>query len=455
MITSTTTKTLFNATNNSIDFSYKTSKADGSYESTYSKNFKDVLNSKSSSNDVNTKKASDADENNSSIEDKNATKVDSDDTTRVDSNDTDKIDELKNKLEKLEVDSKSDSKDKVNDILTELMNLLAKLGISKSDITNGKVDTAELNTLMEGVSGDKTSNSVMDKLMKLLQTKSVTDKLDADSLNSIKNILGNLSNSIKDNRSNANGIKDLVSEISNMIDNKQNQNGKVSTLEDLLNKNYSQNNQDNKENSSENENSNSKTSLDNKNTSKEDKFLSSLIDDNKDKSVDKINLFASRSQIIQNQGVDVTKNPTINKATFVDDLISDVKYMSNNGLKELTVKINPGNLGEITINLTQEDGVMKANLKANSKDTANLLIQNLADIKNQLNDKNIKIDDVNIELYQDDTTFFSNQGSNGQLAQEKQKNSGSINNENGEATTDDNMTENIQTISNGNLNFLA
>jgi flagellar hook-length control protein FliK len=441
---SVTAKTTIDSTSNSIDLSYKTSKVSSSYEETYSKKFEDVLNSKSSSNDINAKKANDSNEDNSSIENTN--------TTKADDNHVNKTDELQDKLEKLEDDSKSDSKDKVNDILTELMSLLAKLGINKSDVTIGKVNSTELKTLIEGVNGNKTSNSVMDKLMQLLQTRSVKDSLDAGSLNSIKNILGNLSDSLNDNSSNANGIKDLIAEISNMIDNKQNQNEKVLTLQDLLNKNYSQ---DNKENLAKNESSNSKTSLDDKKTSKEDKFLSSLVDDNKDSSVDKINLFASRTQIVQNQGVDSTKNLTINKATLVDDLITDVKYMSNNGIKELTVKINPGNLGEITINLTQEDGVMKANLKANSKDTANLLMQNLADIKSQLSDKSIKIDDVNIELYQDDTTFFSNQGSGSQLTQEQQKNSRRIDNENGEIKTEDNLTENTEAISNENVNFLA
>ena len=86
------------------------------------------------------------------------------------------------------------------------------------------------------------------------------------------------------------------------------------------------------------------------------------------------------------------KELTINKATFADDLIKDVKFMSNNSLKELTVKINPGNLGEITIKLVQEDGVMKANLKANSKETTALLSQNLAEIKKQISEQNIKIE---------------------------------------------------------------
>jgi len=129
--------------------------------------------------------------------------------------------------------------------------------------------------------------------------------------------------------------------------------------------------------------------------------------------------------------------------------------MSNNGLKELTVKINPGNLGEITINLVEEDGTMKANLKANSKETAALLAQNLAEIKNHLSGQNIKITDVNIELYQEDTTFYSGEGLDSQFSKEQQKNSNTNNSENGEVNTEDSLSGNIQTINNGNVNFLA
>lgn len=113
---------------------------------------------------------------------------------------------------------------------------------------------------------------------------------------------------------------------------------------------------------------------------------------------------------------------TINKATFADDLIKDVKFMNTNSLKELTVKVNPGNLGEITIKLVQEDGLIKANLKANSKETSALISQNLSDIKKQLGEQNLKIADVNIELYQDDTTFFNEQSFSGQLSEEQRRN---------------------------------
>lgn len=197
-----------------------------------------------------------------------------------------------------------------------------------------------------------------------------------------------------------------------MIDDANNNGKKVLTLEEMLNKGYSQD-------QSSNESENNEMFSGKKETSKEDKFLNSLLDDNKDNSVDnKINLFASRTQNVQGQNT-VVRGLTVNKATFTQDLIQDVKYMSTNNLKELTVKVNPGNLGEITIKLIQEDGLMKANLKANSKETTALLSQNLAEIKKELGDQSIKISEVNIDLYNEDTTFFKDGGFGGTLSQEQ------------------------------------
>ena len=256
--------------------------------------------------------------------------------------------------------------------------------------------------------------------MELMKKDSIKDALDADSLKSIEKILSNLSANITgDNTEVKSGIKSLMTEISKLLDHKQN--GKILTLEDMLNNNYSQDNNESSLGSGSKDTASEAAKS--KETSKEDKFLNSLLDDNKDGSLNKINLFASRTQVSQNQGVDTVRGLTINKATFVNDLIKDVKFMSTNTMKELTVKVNPGDLGEITIKLIQEDGVMKANLKANSKEATALLAQNLVEMKKQLSEQNIKIADVNIELYQDDTTFFSEQGSGGQLSEEQRKGS--------------------------------
>jgi flagellar hook-length control protein FliK len=403
---------MFTGTSTSIDFtknstesflkSYGTKSSDKSSselykfdnsKSTYkSEDFKKVLNSKSNSREQeDTQKIDNTNQNVDSTEVK----------------DTDKVDELKEKLKELEKKSKSSSKDDVNDTLKELLNLLAKLGVKEEDLKLNGMDNSNL-------------NSTMEKIMELLKNDSVTDKLDTDSLKTMEKLLGNLSNLSGDNTESTKGIKSLMSQISDMLNNKQNQTDKVLTLEDVLNTKYSQ---DNSESSAGNENNNTSTSKDGKEISKEDKFLNSLVDDNKDSDLSKINLFASRTAAIQNQGVNsVSRGLTVNKATFVDDLIKDVKFMNNNSLKELTVTVNPGNLGEITIKLVQEDGIMKADLKANSKETTALLSQNLSDIKKQLNEQNIKVSDVNIELYQGDTTFFKDQGFKGQLSGEQQRN---------------------------------
>lgn len=372
-----------------------------------------------------------------------------------DTGDVNDADELNEKLKKLEDDSKSDSKDNVNDILEELLNLLAKYGIKEEDLkANGKINQELLKSLIDKINkqgSSNNSNSIMEKIMQLLKNDSVKDNLNTDSLKTISSILNNLSSKLSgDDSENAKNIKNLASQIANMLDNKHNQDNKVLTLEDMLSKNYSQ------DSSGSSTGDDGAASKDNKELSKEDKFLNSLIDDKKDDSLNKINLFASRVATTQNQSVNTVRGLTINKATMVDDLIKDVKYMSVNSLKELTVKVNPGNLGEITIKLVQQDGLIKADLKANSKETAALLSQNLAEIKKQLSDQSIKISDVNIELYQDDTTFFKEQGFEGQFSggQNNQNNSSQSGVSTNQSIADEDLSENLAE-ENNNLNMFA
>ena len=136
--------------------------------------------------------------------------------------------------------------------------------------------------MIEGINEDKSSNSnlssVMEKILELLKNDSVKGNLDTDSLKSMEKILSNLSANLADDNTKAtkelkSGIKNLMSEVSNMLENKQNQSGKVLTLQDMLNKNYSQDNKDSSTESQSNKNATSEATKD----TKEDKFLNSLI----------------------------------------------------------------------------------------------------------------------------------------------------------------------------------
>ena len=387
--------TVKNKTSKEVSSAFDNNKSD--YKTSNKKDdFKDVLNSKKSSEEYSNK-----------VTDKN-TKNSEEDT---------RLKELKDKIQELKEKSEEDStnKDEINEIIQSLLNSLNNLlGLKDNSNVNQQLNLEIKDMSLETSGSD--SLKVLNQLLELLSSENAKSSFDSESLTSMKDLLshlqGQLSDESKVSDKMKDGLGDIISKLTDMIDDANNNGKKVLTLEEMLNKGYSQD-------QSSNENETNEMFSGKKETSKEDKFLNSLLDDNKDNSVDnKINLFASRTQPVQGQNT-VVRGLTVNKATFTQDLIQDVKYMSTNNLKELTVKVNPGNLGEITIKLIQEDGLMKANLKANSKETTALLSQNLAEIKKELGDQSIKISEVNIDLYNEDTTFFKDGGFGGTLSQEQ------------------------------------
>lgn len=194
--------------------------------------------------------------------------------------------------------------------------------------------------------------------------------------------------------------------------------------------------------------SSSKYSID-ENTD-EDRILSKIIDGDDKSSFSKI--LNSYDRYNKNN-VDIVKEPVVvNKQSIDLDIIKNVKFMMRNAVQELKVKIYPKELGEMTIKILSEEGIMKAEIKAMSKETYNLLNSNLQDIKKTLIDQNIKIQEVNIGIYNEDTTFFSgeensSEGFNNNQSKESINKSQSIFNE------DENSTEDL--LNQSNVNLLA
>lgn len=378
--------------NNALDNSKSNSKTSNRKD-----DFKEVLNSSKSS-------------------DENDEKITSKDDNTYEG--TTKLKELKDKIQELKekLEENPENIEEVNDIIKSLLTALNNLlELNNNSEVKPEMITDTSNVSLETSAND--SSKVLNQLLELLSSENAKSSFDSESLTSMKDLLSHLQGQLSSDESKVSdkmkdGLSDIISKLTDMIDDANNNVKKVLTLEEMLNKGYSQD-------QSSNESETNEMFSGKKEASKEDKFLNSLLDDNKDNSVDnKINLFASRTQAVQGQNT-VVRGLTVNKTTFTQDLIQDVKYMSTNNLKELIVKVNPGNLGEITIKLIQEDGLMKANLKANSKETTVLLSQNLAEIKKELGDQSIKISEVNIELYNEDTTFFKDGGFGGALSQEQ------------------------------------
>jgi len=168
--------------------------------------------------------------------------------------------------------------------------------------------------------------------------------------------------------------------------------------------------------SSSNSKGDSKSS---ENGSSDDKFLKNLLSGDKaDTKISKVVSFMNQFETVKT--IDTTKvqntDLVINKNNIEVDVIKSVKFMELNNIKDLTVKMNPKELGEITIKLTMESGIMKASISAQNKDTYNLLNHNIQDISDRLKNMDIKIQSLDINVYEDSTFFSkdsSQRGSNG------------------------------------------
>ncbi|MBN1034654.1 flagellar hook-length control protein FliK [Clostridium botulinum] len=389
--------------------------------------FKDVLNEKSSTK-VETKK-----DDSKNIKDK--VEVTDENVNDKDVSVEDKINEIEEKIDNA-------SKDEIIEMLNSIFNML-------SSVKNENIEIKDLNTdiLNSIINNSGKENSNLSKLLENLLTASespLTNLLNSDNKDLLNKLLSKLGNKLDEDTDVSNKVKDLMSQISSSLENKENKTYNFNTAF----KNFEQNAnpQMNNQNIEEEKVPTS--------TSDEDDFLNKLLNNNKDDSVlNKINLLSSRNEINSNNVAASTESVTINKATMGDDLIKNVKLMITNSMKELTVKINPKDLGQVTISLIQENGIMKANIKANSKETFELLSQNLVEMKKAIGEQNIKVADVNVELYQEDTTFFKDEGFGRGLAKENQKQ----NSNNGETSEidsielEDDVTEDL----NSNLDFFA
>ncbi len=143
------------------------------------------------------------------------------------------------------------------------------------------------------------------------------------------------------------------------------------------------------------------------------KFLNSLIDSNSNDKISKAAAILSQfnTNITNNNetnSVNALSTPIVNSSNFTTDIIQSIKYMDENNIKDLTVKITPENLGEVVIKITSDGGIMKASITATNKDTYNLLNSNLNQINSSLSNNDIKFQNVSVNISNGDTTFFSN-----------------------------------------------
>ncbi len=265
----------------------------------------------------------------------------------------------------------------INDLLVKLLDSINSNTLSETDsLVNIKEELVQEFKGLINLLPNKTVTEIEEKLDSDI-SKEIFNTLLAKTKNEINKVEGNDDNSI---------LNDVDTKIVSKYTSKSNENFE----ED----NYS-------------DNSNSKNNISNK----EEKVLMKILEDDSNQSFSKtLNYYDKLNNA--NSFVEVINEPVIiNKDNINVDFIKNIRYMVKNSVEELQVKIYPKELGEMTIKLISEEGIMRAEIKATSKETYNLLNSNLNEIKKTLENQNIRIQEVNIGIYNEDTTFFSDKES--------------------------------------------
>ena len=376
----------------------------------------------------------------------------------------------------------------MEDVLSTLENVL-----KNSDDTLVQDDKkgilAVLESLENKIVNNKENNNI-DKAFSENESKASNDilgeKIDSNNFSEVKTTESN-SNLNTDNIKNINAhesinssnaetlqseVKENNKELITQIKNLLNENEQVSNLSEVSNNDNKQifNNKmqniisKNVENKEENIDVKNYTSSDSNNSSnnfeesKDEKILKSILND-KDLSSTTINRNVTFAGTFNNvNALDGLKEAAklVKAEHLAEDIIQSVKYMETNNIKELTVKINPKNLGELSIKVIQEDGVLKSQIKATTKEGYDLLSRNASIINKELSNQNLKIQNVNISL-NNDTTFFkgsSFEGNANNFSQNEASNKNAKNNVNGVLDEDEVLEDNEAEIIN-NINMLA
>lgn len=314
--------------------------------------------------------------------------------------DTDKIDstDKDNNIEKTTKDE-TDLQNLIN-LLLALNNISEK---TDNQLLSEKVDSSEdiLSVLKalngEGKSGllklleEMESNTKSNQILEEMTAVKGEDSIDNTILSKLKALLS------------GENEKDFKAELKGLIEQLE---GRLSFTDDNKNTDLAMTKILTKDTKLDSDGSNNESS---KSALREEKVLQSLLGEKEDGSNKAVSMAAYLSRFKQdaNTNVEPGSVPAVNRTTFNGDIIKAVKYMDVNSLRELTVNINPRELGSITIRITMEAGIMKANITAANKETLDLLNSNAVELRNSLNNVDIKVQEVSINIYNDDTTYFS------------------------------------------------
>lgn len=283
------------------------------------------------------------------------------------------------------------------------------------------LDNSELEKILSLIKSNDELNHNQSLVMENLN-KVDLNKDDIMLLNLIKESLKNKSESNKQDMNLNSSIGDknkldntLLEKISEMLNQGTTSKNEIQTIGDKNNiVNESTKNLNVQKSYEELENSaliNKNNIINNNSSESMDKDISALeqILDNKDK-----NNFMYPSNVNNNISTATNKEDNnqiiarnINQDFLAEDVVTNIKYLKENGLEEIKIKLTPKELGDMTIKLVKTLEETKVHIIISKDDVFDLVNKNLGDISKHLKELNINVKEVSVDVQTNNEKFFS------------------------------------------------
>ena len=136
------------------------------------------------------------------------------------------------------------------------------------------------------------------------------------------------------------------------------------------------------------------------------------------------NIVMSKNNIITEVESKISEPKIIRSQYISEDFVQVIKYLKGNNIEEVSVKMNPKDLGELSIKLIKSNNEERIIVTLGEIDTFNLLKDKINDIKAHLNTLDINVKEIAVEINNNENNFSQNLNQQFTKNNNKQKKSG-------------------------------
>ena len=276
--------------------------------------------------------------------------------------------------------------------LYEKFNIAEKID-SLTDLENIK---SSLNSKLNEVENTK---NILDAIENLHTSSESNYSLELNN-NDMKEIINNINYLINEGRNNSNKINESLNSLIDKIKN-QIKDFDKSSQEDSMYENLDTVGILNQSKIDEYKSS--------KGTSNDIEYLENIVSDDDNSYINSFVGINEFNTVYRNSTSNDIPQPVteIRQEFITEDIIKSVKYIKNSDLEELNVKLNPRNLGEISIKLSKNKEHSNLLITVDDNNILDLVNKNIEDIKKHLNDTDINIKDIVINVKSENENLFS------------------------------------------------